>query len=124
MSIDGKHCILELYDCPVDLLNDKNFIESLIKDASKIGMSTLLNQITHTFEPQGVTSLALLAESHLSIHTWPELGYAAVDAFTCGEIADPIDCCNFIVKTIQAGRHNLKVIARGSEIPNPAPQYV
>lgn len=118
MSIVGKHCILELYDCPEEFLNDKSFIENLISNASKQGMSTLLKQITHAFEPQGVTSLALLAESHLSIHTWPELGYAAVDAFTCGETADPIKSCQYIIEAVQAGKHKLKIMDRGSAVPN------
>jgi S-adenosylmethionine decarboxylase len=124
MTIAGKHCVLELYDCPEEYLNDQAFIEKLVGDAATHGMSTLLNQVTHAFEPHGVTSLALLAESHLSIHTWPEHGYAAVDVFTCGETANPVKCCEFIIETLQAVRHNLKVIDRGSEIPENSKQYV
>ena len=78
----GKHCILELYDCDSSKLNDEAFLRDTITDAAKRAGATLLNLITHRFEPQGVTGLALLAESHISIHTWPEAGYAAVDVFT------------------------------------------
>jgi len=85
-------------------------------------MSTLLKQVTQKFKPQGVTSLVLLAESHMSIHTWPEYGYAAVDAFTCGEGADPERACLFIAGKLRAGRHALRTIARGEEaLQVPAP---
>ena len=85
----GKHCILELYDCDPARLDDEAFLRTTITTAAKRAGATLLNLITHSFEPQGVTGLALLAESHISIHTWPESGYAAVDVFTCGDHTMP-----------------------------------
>ena len=75
----GKHCILELYDCDKNRLDDEAFLRDTITIAASRAGATLLNLITHRFEPQGVTGLALLAESHISIHTWPENGYAAVE---------------------------------------------
>ena len=92
----GKHCILELYDCDELKLNDEAFLRTTITTASKRAGATLLNLITHRFDPQGVTGLALLAESHISIHTWPEHGYAAVDVFTCGEQTLPEKACDFL----------------------------
>ena len=85
----GKHCILELYGCDGTKLDDELFLRATITAAAKRAGATLLNLITHRFEPQGVTGLALLAESHISIHTWPESGYAAVDVFTCGDHTMP-----------------------------------
>jgi S-adenosylmethionine decarboxylase len=85
----GKHCILELYDCDRSKLDDEAFLRDTITTAARRAGATLLNLITHRFEPQGVTGLALLAESHISIHTWPESGYAAVDVFTCGDHTMP-----------------------------------
>ena len=82
MDMVGKHCILELYDCDSSKLDDEVFLRSAITQAAERAGATLLNLITHQFQPQGVTGLALLAESHISIHTWPEAGYAAVDVFT------------------------------------------
>ena len=70
----GKHCILELYNCDPAKLDDEAFLRTAITSAAKRAGATLLNLITHRFEPQGVTGLALLAESHISIHTWPESG--------------------------------------------------
>ncbi|HEY9825852.1 MAG TPA: adenosylmethionine decarboxylase, partial [Stenomitos sp.] len=67
----GFHCILELYDCSKALLNDADFVRQSLRDAATQAKATLLNEVLHQFEPQGITALALLSESHISIHTWP-----------------------------------------------------
>nr|APP88371.1 S-adenosylmethionine decarboxylase proenzyme [Paulinella micropora]AQX45138.1 S-adenosylmethionine decarboxylase proenzyme [Paulinella micropora] len=108
----GKHCILELYDCDVFKLNDESFLRNIITGAAKSAGATLLNLITHRFEPQGVTGLALLAESHISIHTWPESGYAAVDVFTCGDHTMPEEACNILRNALGAKHHALKSFRR------------
>lgn len=110
----GTHCILELFGCRRDLLNDEPRIRQALTDASQQGMSTLLNLTSHRFDPQGVTALALLAESHISIHTWPEHQYAAVDVFTCGEHAQPLHACAFLARYLQADDHLVRVLNRGS----------
>tara|TARA_Y100001968_G_scaffold251839_1_gene237129 strand:+ start:19796 stop:20254 length:459 start_codon:yes stop_codon:yes gene_type:complete len=110
--IIGKHCILELYECDKNKLNDEAFIRTTITTATKVSDATLLNLITHPFVPQGVTGLALLAESHISIHTWPELGYAAVDVFTCGSNTLPELACELFVKEFSAEKYSLKNLKR------------
>jgi S-adenosylmethionine decarboxylase len=94
----GKHCILELYDCNCARLDDEVFLRSAITNAALRAGATLLQLITHRFQPHGVTGLALLAESHISIHTWPESGYAAVDVFTCGDHTVPERACRVLAK--------------------------
>ena len=108
----GTHCILELYGCRANLLNDVYFVRDAIEQASRQGMSTLLNLTSHRFEPQGVTAIALLAESHISVHTWPEHGYAAIDIFTCGETATPRQACRYLVEQFAATEHTLKILPR------------
>ena len=108
----GKHCILELYECDAFKLNDEAFIRTIITTAAKMAGATLLNLITHRFEPQGVTGLALLAESHISIHTWPENGYAAVDVFTCGDHTMPNRACEILRKELLAKSFSLKSFQR------------
>jgi S-adenosylmethionine decarboxylase len=108
----GKHCILELYDCDSSRLDDEAFLRNAITTAAKRAGATLLNLITHRFEPQGVTGLALLAESHISIHTWPESGYAAVDVFTCGDHTMPERACQVLWEELGAGRHKLTSFRR------------
>lgn len=111
----GKHCILELYECDAFKLNDEAFLRTSITTAAKLAGARLLNLITHRFEPQGVTGLALLAESHISIHTWPETGYAAVDVFTCGDHTMPERACETLRNELLAKRFSLKSFKR--EIP-------
>ena len=111
----GKHCILELYECDEFKLNDEAFVRTTVTIAAKLAGATLLNLITHRFEPQGVTGLALLAESHISIHTWPENGYAAVDVFTCGDHTMPERACEVLRKELVAQRFSLKTLQR--EVP-------
>ncbi len=116
----GTHCILELYDCPFAALNDEQLIRDSIVEASREAMSTLLKIQSHHFDPHGVTALGLLAESHISVHTWPELGYAAVDIFTCGETAKPHTACMIIAERLQAGNQNLRFLVRGGEFDRQA----
>ena len=108
----GKHCILELYACNQDRLNDEAFLRDAITEAAKRAGATLLHLVTHHFEPQGVTGLALLAESHISIHTWPESGYAAVDVFTCGDHTMPEKACQVLIEELEAGDHKLTSFRR------------
>ncbi len=81
----GFHIVAELYVNDPSILNDENKIREALTDASIAGNMTVINVSSHKFAPHGVTALVLLAESHMSIHTWPEYGYAAVDIFACGK---------------------------------------
>ena len=111
----GRHCILELYQCDHAKLNDEAFIRTTITSSARIAGATLMNLVTHSFKPQGVTGLALLAESHISIHTWPEIGYAAIDVFTCGDHTMPEKACQALSRDLLAKSLSFKNIAR--EIP-------
>jgi S-adenosylmethionine decarboxylase len=111
----GRHCIVELYDGNPNRLDDESFIRDALKEAAERAGATLLSLTSHKFEPQGVTALALLSESHISIHTWPELGYAAVDAFTCGKHTNPELACNHMKAALECKRALLKMFDR--ELP-------
>ena len=113
----GIHCILELFGCPYELLNDEIFVRNSLQEASKKSLSTLLKLSSHKFHPQGVTAVGLLAESHLSIHTWPEHHYAAIDIFTCGQDANPQPACDYFIKRFAAQDHYHLVLLRGSGAP-------
>ena len=84
-----KHVLFTLYDCDEYLLDDEEFIRIILGEATKKMGATHLNTVTHKFQPQGVTAVTLLAESHMSIHTWPEKKMAVCDVFTCGEHTVP-----------------------------------
>ncbi len=111
----GTHFIAEMYGCPGELLNDESFIKLSLEEAVDRSGATLLGEISHHFHPQGVTALGLLAESHISIHTWPEAGYAAADVFTCGTVVEPEVACRYLVRALKAERCSLKRVTRGAD---------
>ena len=84
-----KHILFTLKGCNAELLNDESFVRDTVYQASVKCKSSLLALHSHKFDPQGVTCVALLAESHISIHTWPENGMAVCDVFTCGDHTVP-----------------------------------
>ena len=108
----SKHFLLELYRCDYEKLNDESFLRCTLNNAAKLANATVLNLISNKFEPQGVTAIALLAESHLSIHSWPEAHYSAVDIFTCGQNMKPDLACQFLIEALMAEEHFLRVISR------------
>ena len=108
----SKHFLLELYRCDYEKLNDESFLRCTLNNAAKLANATVLNLISNKFEPQGVTAIALLAESHLSIHTWPEAQYSAVDIFTCGQNMKPDISCKYLIQALMAEEHLLRVINR------------
>ena len=108
----SKHYLLELYRCDYEKLNDESFLRCTLNNAAKVANAKVLNLVSNKFEPQGVTAIALLAESHLSIHTWPEEHYSAVDIFTCGKNMKPDLSCKYLIQALMAGEHLLRVIHR------------
>ena len=108
----SKHYLLELYRCDCDKLNDESFLRCTLNNAAKLANAKVLNLISNKFEPQGVTAIALLAESHLSIHTWPEAHYSAVDIFTCGQNMKPDISCKYLIEALMAEEHLLRIINR------------
>jgi S-adenosylmethionine decarboxylase len=108
----SKHLLLELYRCDREKLNDESFLRCILNRAAKLANATVLNLISNKFEPQGVTAIALLAESHISIHTWPESNYSAVDIFTCGQNMMPELASQYLIESLIAKEHSLRVIER------------
>ncbi len=115
----SKHLLLELYRCDYEKLNDESFLRCTLNRASKFANATVLNLISNKFEPQGVTAIALLAESHISIHTWPESNYSAVDIFTCGQNMMPELACQYLIEALKAEEHFLRVIERNPPVEVP-----
>ena len=92
----GRHLILDLYGCSPDILNDYEELKRLLETALSMAGANILRIFGEKFEPQGVTLLALLAESHASVHTWPELGYCAIDLYTCGAATSTDKAAEFL----------------------------
>ena len=111
-DFQGIHLLLELYGCNKDKLNDELYLRCQLNSAAKLAKASVLNIVSNKFEPFGVTAIALLAESHLSIHTWPESQYSAIDIFTCGRNMKPKLASQFLIESLEASNHLLKTIAR------------
>ena len=112
VSHKSKHLLLELYKCDYEKLNDESFLRCSLNIAAKFAKATVLNLMSNKFEPQGVTAIALLAESHISIHTWPESNYSAVDIFTCGRNMLPELASQYLIRALKAEEHSLRLIER------------
>ncbi len=113
MNVLGTHVLLELKDCDSRLLNDLPYIrQQLLNAAQKVG-AHVVGESFHQFTPQGVTGILSIAESHISIHTWPEYGYAAADIFTCGDQNMPDRAAESIVEALRCRDPQVTQIRRG-----------
>jgi len=106
----GTHLIIEVIEG--EGLDDESRIQGAFRECVEVCGATLLHIHTHKFSPQGVSGVAVLAESHISVHTWPEIGYGAFDVFMCGE-ADPWRSVEVLRRTFRAGDVRVKELLRG-----------
>lgn len=111
---NGRHLILDLYDCNPEILDNYDRLETYLKEALALAGANILRIFGEKFDPQGVTLLALLSESHASIHTWPELGYAAVDLYTCGDTTNTHKAAEFLKEKLKAINTNEKELIRST----------
>ena len=86
MKALGKHVLAEFYNCDKVLINDEKYTEELFITAAKEAGATVIKSAFNKFSPHGVSGVVVISESHLTIHSWPEYGYCAVDVFTCGDL--------------------------------------
>ncbi len=113
MNALGRHLLLELKDCEREVLNDLSFLKGVLSAAASKAGATVLGESFHQFNPQGVSGVVVIAESHLFIHTWPEYGYAAVDIFTCGNSVQPGKAAQKLIRELGAKSHTILEIQRG-----------
>jgi S-adenosylmethionine decarboxylase proenzyme len=119
----GRHLLVELHGCCTDKLDDKQTIETLMTRAARAAGATVVGTLFHTFAPQGVSGVVVVEESHLSIHTWPEHRYAAVDMFTCGE-CEPDRARDVLAEGLEARRAEILLIERGLDPEGAAMRVV
>lgn len=89
MQALGRQILVEFYDCDSEVLDNEDLIRNILLESVRRSGATIITDTFHTFSPHGVSGVIVIAESHVTIHTWPEHRYAAVDIFTCGETIDP-----------------------------------
>jgi S-adenosylmethionine decarboxylase len=116
LDTQSHHWLIEAWDVDYTTLNDKSLIETLFIESVKTSGATYINHYFHEFSPHGVSGVVIIAESHLSIHTWPEKGYAAMDVFTCGCITIGQNIVNSIHAAMQDSTFRVTYIERGQPI--------
>ncbi len=113
----GEHYLIELYECQNDTLDDVQLVSDTLLEAARLAGATIIDERFHKFSPQGVSGVIVIAESHLSIHTWPELGYAALDLFTCSHDLDMQQAMDLLKQVFRPGDLQVRYVPRG--IVNP-----
>ena len=111
----GRHIIIELFDCEPENVDDVVMVQKGMEQAAVEAGATLINSTFHHFAPMGVSGVVVIQESHLSIHTWPEYGFASVDIFTCGDSVDPWKALSVIQKCLGAKHHSAVEMLRGQK---------
>jgi S-adenosylmethionine decarboxylase proenzyme len=112
LNTRGRHLLVEYTGCDASVLDDLKRIEALMNLAAKSARTNIVASVFQPFEPQGVTGVVVVEESHLSIHTWPEVGYAAVDFFTCGD-SIPEMAHRVLSEGLRAERAEVIIVDRG-----------
>ena len=109
----GTHLLLEMNECDAAVLDDMALVKQALLAAAEEAGATVVGEVFHKFSPVGVTGIVCIAESHISIHTWPEHGYAAADIFTCGDNLKPMEAAHLIAESLQAQHANVMEVKRG-----------
>jgi len=113
MKTLGRHLLVELYECDRGRLDDVEFIRTHMIQSAIVANSTVINSAFHRFSPWGVSGVVIIAESNITIHTWPEHGYAAIDVFTCGDDCDPWKAYEYLRDTLESKSQDVKEVRRG-----------
>ncbi|MGY0693105.1 adenosylmethionine decarboxylase [Virgibacillus sp. FSP13] len=113
MDTIGRHVITELWECNIDILNDMDLLERIFVDAALKAGAEVREVAFHKFAPHGVSGVVIISESHLTIHSFPEHGYASIDVYTCGNMIDPYVAVRHIVKLLEAETYEKVEISRG-----------
>lgn len=115
----GQHVLAEFAGVDPNLLDDVAFLRVTLERSLNRAGATVCDVVSKRFAPQGVTVLALLSESHASLHTYPEIGSMFLDVFTCGNRADPELATQLLAEALSATSTNVTVIRRGRPVSTP-----
>ena len=109
----GAHLLVELKDCNPAILRSLEEVRDAMVSAAKEAKATIVDISFHEFSPFGISGMVVIAESHLSIHTWPEYGYAAVDIFTCGDVIKPEVAAAYLIGRFESKNPSVVEMKRG-----------
>ena len=122
MKILGRHLLAELSDCNAAILNHQEELQRIMLEAARNSGATVVDSVFHHYNPQGLSGIVVIAESHISIHTWPEYGYAAVDCFTCGSSVNPWKALEYLKEKLGSRAVQVKDLNRG--IPSASDEVI
>ncbi|MFX3647036.1 MAG: adenosylmethionine decarboxylase [Paenibacillus sp.] len=112
-STFGRHVAVDTWGVDFNLLNNAEYLQAHMVEAAEACGATVMSVQSKQFDPQGATVLVLLSESHLSIHTYPERGFAAIDCYTCGDTVDPQLAIDYLVSVLKPEKTYAKKLVRG-----------
>lgn len=110
----SEHLMADFFDCEPSVLTDPEFIETTLAEAVSMLGLTILEKCTRKYSPEGVTTVFVLAESHISIHTWPERRFAGLDIYTCGDTTTS-DAYEYLKKKFEPADAKAIIVERGPE---------
>lgn len=110
----GKQVIIEYFGCDKDILSSPEKVKEAMDAAALETGAHIVDSVFHHFNPHGVSGAVIISESHLTIHTWPEYGYASVDVYTCGDEVDPWKAYPFLEKALKATHSEAFDLPRGT----------
>jgi S-adenosylmethionine decarboxylase len=113
MNALGSHLLVELRDCNPETLRSLENVKSAMVGAADRAKATIVDVSFHEFNPFGISGMVIIAESHLSIHTWPEYAYAAVDIFTCGNLIKPEEAAASLIEAFECKNPSVVEMKRG-----------
>lgn len=119
----GIHVIGDLRDCDATLIDDLDYVKNSLFVAAESLSVTLIADSFHKFSPQGVTGILSIAESHISVHTWPEVSFAAIDIFTCGTKFDPMLAAYLLSEKFRSQDPEYTVLNRGTGLTVTESQF-
>ena len=109
----GTHLLVELRECNPDIIKSLEKVRNALVSAAKEAKATIVNVSFHEFNPFGISGVVVIAESHLTVHTWPEYAYAAIDIFTCGEIIKPEVAASYLIEQFECKNPSIVEMKRG-----------
>ena len=114
----GTHLLIELYECDAAFLDRLEAVQTAMEQAARFAGATVVESVFHRFSPHGISGVVVIAESHLTVHSWPEYRYPALDVFTCGDKEIPRKIKDQLEQAFGAARCSTTWLRRGTELFN------
>jgi S-adenosylmethionine decarboxylase len=118
----GRHLLVELYDCDVAVIDNLDVVKRVMLEAARLARATVVDVVFHAFSPFGISGVVVIAESHLSVHTWPEYRYAAVDVFSCSDGLQVAEATRHLIERFAAQRASIVEVQRGMFLGSGVPK--